>query len=108
MKDGRPFSNENGDEDSKLITDLNNEYNRNTDTYRDCEKEVSEWINAHIKPSKRIYPYVTSYGLKHMLDHDINIYLTNNQFKDAMLLAGFYPVDENELNWKYRITLIED
>ena len=29
--------------------------------------------------------------------------MTNNQFKEAMLICGFKPVDETELNWYYRI-----
>lgn len=46
----------------------------------------------------------TSYGLKHILEHDTGIYLTNNEFKDAMLICGYEPVNPQELNWTYCIS----
>ena len=46
----------------------------------------------------------SSYGLKHMLERDTDIYMTNNQFKDAMLACSFLPVNERELNWHYCIS----
>ncbi|MBR0060268.1 MAG: hypothetical protein IJP68_02200, partial [Selenomonadaceae bacterium] len=49
-------------------------------------------------------PVPTSYGLKHYLQDEMDIYLTNNAFKDAMLQCGFEPVDWEELNWVYRIS----
>ena len=36
------------------------------------------------------------------------MYLTNNQFKHAMLLAGFVPINANELNWEFNIILTRD
>ena len=42
--------------------------------------------------------------MKHLLERDTKIYMTNNQFKDAMLLCGYEPVDERLLNWNYRIS----
>ena len=39
-----------------------------------------------------------------MLERDTDIYMTNNQFKDAMLACGFLPVNERELNWHYCIS----
>ena len=33
---------------------------------------------------------------------------TNNEFKDAMLLAGYQPVNPKDLNWKYRIELTRE
>lgn len=46
--------------------------------------------------------------MKHLLEHDTGIYLTNNEFKDAMLLAGYQPVNPNSLNWKHRIKLMRE
>ena len=40
-----------------------------------------------------------SYELKHQIERELGIYLTNNQMKDAMLQEGFRPVKENEINW---------
>ena len=92
IKNNRPYTNENGYEDAELITDA---------TPVEM-KAVQEWIRDNIRPAETVYER-TSYGLKHVLEHDTGVYLTNNQFKDAMYLAGFMPEDENELNWSYRI-----
>jgi len=97
IKNGRPYTNENGCVDGSLITH--------------CEphevREVGEWIKKNIRPARTIY-CVTSYGLKHSVEGATNIYLTNNQFKDAMLLAGYKPVDPDELNWRYRIQFVDE
>ncbi|MBO4847089.1 MAG: hypothetical protein J5525_12465 [Lachnospiraceae bacterium] len=94
VKDNRPYTIENGHEDSKLIT--NEEYS--------VVMQVGEWIRKNIRPSDTVESS-SSYSIKHTLEHDTGIYLTNNQFKDAMWLAGYKPEDENELNWHYRITV---
>lgn len=46
----------------------------------------------------------SSYGLKHILEKDTGLYLTNNEFKDAMLMCGYEPINPNELNWYYQIS----
>ncbi len=68
------------------------------------QKTVVEWIRENIYPRKTVLLGHTSYGLKHYLQNDIKIYLTNNQFKDAMMKAGYYPTDPDELNWHYCIS----
>ncbi len=93
IKDGRPYTNENRSVDSALITDLP----------EGTQEQIDAWIKANFKHSKRENKGHTSYGLKHILEDDMGIYLTNNQFKDAMMKAGFDPVDPDELNWTYRI-----
>ena len=98
IRDGRPYSIENGFEDGELISEL---------TYNEI-RMVDEWIRKNIRRSRRILTGRTSYGLKHVLQNDTGIYLTNNAFKDAMLLSGYEPVDPNELNWRYRIILVKD
>lgn len=98
IKNGRPYSNENGYVDDGLITSHpSNEINA-----------VKQWIADNIMASNEILHGRTSYGLKHLLNHDTGIYLTNNEFKDAMLMAGYQPVDPNELNWEYCIVLKRD
>lgn len=62
------------------------------------------WICQHCKQIKTENKKHTSYGLKHMLESDIGVYMTNNQFKHAMLIAGFRPVNERMLNWTFRIS----
>lgn len=65
---------------------------------------VLNWIRQNILPRKTPLLSNSSYGLKHMLERDTDIYMTNNQFKDAMLACGFLPVNERELNWHYCIS----
>lgn len=98
LKDGRPYSIENGWEDAQLLSDEDD----------DVIALVSEWIRANIRKSGKILRGRTSYGIKHDLQRDTGVYLTNNQFKDAMMTAGFMPVDPNELNWRYRIVMTKD
>lgn len=98
IKNGRPYTNENGWEDGGLITDHGDE----------VKKAVDGWIGKNIRTAKKILRGRTSYGMKHILEHDTGIYLTNNEFKDAMLLAGYSPVNPGELNWRYRIVLTRD
>lgn len=68
------------------------------------QKQVLDWIEENIIPRKTSYEGVSSYGLKHILTHDTGIYLTNNQFKHAMLLDGYEPVRTYMLNWHYCIS----
>lgn len=94
MKNGRPYTNENGWEDSRLITD----------EPKEIQETVRRWIRENIVPRKTPTMTHSSYGMKHILEHDTGIYLTNNQFKDAMMDCGYMPVDENKLNWNYCIS----
>lgn len=94
IKNGRPYSIENGSIDAALITEHPQE---EIDL-------VCAWINDDLIPRKTPNDSITSYGLKHILERDTKIYLTNNEFKDAMLMCGYEPVDPQELNWYYRIS----
>ena len=98
IKEGRPYSIENGTPDDALITGKPIE----------VTQTVGKWIKNNIEHADSILEDCTSYGLKHLLEHDTGVYLTNNEFKDAMLLAGFEPVDPDVLNWEYRIFLTRD
>lgn len=82
------------EDDIALVTDMANE---------EREKAMA-WIHENILPRKSPLLARSSYGIKHLLERDTGIYMTNNQFKDAMLLCGFEPVDERRLNWNYRIS----
>ena len=68
------------------------------------QEKVLAWIKANVQPRETPLEGHTSYGMKHVLQHRTNIYVTNNQFKEAMLLCGFYPVCIDELNWHYSIS----
>jgi hypothetical protein len=72
------------------------------DELNQAEKDViAYWIEHAIgkatKNSNR-----TSYGIKHDFERD-GFYLTNGQFKGAMLVAGYQPEDAQELNWTFKI-----
>ena len=94
IKNGRPYSNENGHEDAGLITEHSKEE----------QETVMNWIRDNIKPRKTPLYSRTSYGMKHILQRNTGIYLTNNEFKDAMMMCGFEPINPNELNWVYCIS----
>lgn len=66
---------------------------------------VFGWIHYHISPASRTDTRHSSYSLKHMVENDIGFYITNNQFKDAMLLCGYQPVDANKTNWLFKIKI---
>ena len=80
--------------DTELLTDLPKE---------DQEK-VLVWITQNLYPRKTPLSGYSSYGMKHPMTSTTGIYVTNNQFKHAMMLCGFIPVDERELNWHFCIS----
>lgn len=94
IKNGKPYTVENGYVDAELLSDLPLE-----------QQDIAlNWIRNNIYPRKNAMNYYSSYGLKHILEQSTGLYLTNNQFKDAMMICGYNPVDPNELNWTYRIS----
>jgi hypothetical protein len=88
--DGRAWT----EDDTALLTDMT----------EGEQAKVTAWIRENILPRKTPLLSHSSYGMKHLLERDTKIYMTNNQFKDAMLLCGYEPVDERLLNWNYRIS----
>ena len=62
-----------------------------------------DWVFWNFYPAQKLYPHSSSYGLKHVLQRRTQIYLYNNQFKEAMLMNGFWPRDPSELNWVFYI-----
>lgn len=94
IRNGRPYSIENGTEDKDLITGKSKE----------VQEQVMTWIRENIIPRKAVNHGHSSYGMKHILQKATGIYLTNNEFKDAMLLCGYEPVNPDELYWIYRIS----
>lgn len=75
---------------------------------------ISEWIKNNLTYSPRKLSS-TSYGLKAKVEDYLkdlqnrygsdlirDTYISNNQFKDAMLLEGYEPIDPDALNWEYR------
>lgn len=73
------------------------------ETLSELEKQtLQEWIELAIQPAKHKHSF-SSYGLKHEYEYQTGLYVTNGQFKGAMLQCGYTPIDTNAINWKYRI-----
>lgn len=70
------------------------------------KQALKRWINKALKPfeTKQYYPHHSSYGLKHKFESSVvGFYVTNGQFKGAMLECGFIPKDQEELNWVFKL-----
>lgn len=69
----------------------------------DAKQIVLAWIYWNIYPAEKPLRDHTSYGMKHTLHRRTGVYLTNNQMKEAMMIAGFQPCNEYETNWHFKI-----
>lgn len=67
----------------------------------DAKEALQAWIAVAVKPAKTVGPS-NSYIMKHDFESAGGFYVTNGQFKGAMLIAGYEPVDRTELNWRFR------
>ena len=82
-------------EDAALLADLPAE----------DQQKVFKWIEDNLLMTEKTPDrYHSSYGLKQTLTRETGVYVTNNQFKDAMLLSGYVPVKVNELNWHFYLS----
>lgn len=62
------------------------------------------WCRDNFDQAKSFDNAHTSYGLKHVLESQLHLYLSNGQFKAAMLLAGFKEKSKEDLNWVFNIS----
>lgn len=63
------------------------------------------WIAIALQPTRvSIYKH-SSYGLKHIAERAIGQYVSNTQMKQALRRAGYKPINRNELNHRYRLTI---
>ena len=67
-----------------------------------AKADLNDWIMTRLRSSKA---RVNSYGLKHRFKAESGIYVTNGQFKGAMLLAGYDPIEWLEVNWEFHASL---
>ena len=71
----------------------------------DSEKEILlTWIAQTFKSIKSVNKNHTSYSLKHIFSDATGIYVTNGQFKVAMLRSGFVPANVTHEYWRFRIS----
>lgn len=87
----------------KFTTDVSN-LNDFWNHPKEERKALVDWcINAFL-PSDELLKNRTSYGLKHTFEHaPKGFYSSNDEFKAAMLLAGWIPDNPDDLNWEYYI-----
>jgi hypothetical protein len=64
---------------------------------------LTDWIRSGLVPAKGAFRR-NSCGMKHDFAKEPDgFYIRNGSFKGAMLAVGFPPVDEHELNWRFRV-----
>jgi len=68
----------------------------------EAKQAVQYWISKAIHSANRIASS-SSYGLKHDYERESKHYLSNGEFKGAMLAAGYTPVNKDEKNWLFKI-----
>ncbi len=75
----------------------------------ELQKVLIQWIRNNLEARKTVNKIIgTSYSLKHIFEKQTGIYVTNGQFKGAMLACGLIPEPgyESKLNWYFRIKFI--
>lgn len=84
----------------------NDDYSQFENLSVEKQNEVLEWIKQNLVPIKSFNPKHDSYELKHLVrfSDGKRPYLTNGQFKGAMLRAGYRVQDMNAQNWKFNIS----
>lgn len=79
------------------------------DELSQAEKEALQyWIEHAIQPATKADEHQSSYGLKHEYARETKCYVSNAQFKGAMLVAGYLPTKKGEQNWHFTITPIDN
>ena len=70
------------------------------------KKALDNWITLNILPQKTPNKNYTSYALKNLFEESQDgFFITNKQFKEAMVRCNFVPVNKNKLNWDFRVSL---
>ena len=84
----------------------NDDYSQFENLSMEQQNKVLEWIEQNLVPIKSFNPKHDSYELKHLVRYSDgkSYYLTNGQFKGAMLRAGYRLQDMNAQNWKFNIS----
>ncbi len=89
---------------SELEDTRQKDHPRAYDTLAQPEKEALQyWIEHAIKSATKVDDEYSSYGLKREYERETNLYVSNAQFKGAMLVAGYQPIKAGEQNWHFAI-----
>lgn len=74
----------------------------------EAQQHLLDWIESGLIPKQGFNERHTSYGLKHMYESQTrdgqDHYVTNGEFKGAMLKLGFKVKDEAAKNWVFNIS----
>lgn len=72
----------------------------------DEQKEILvKWIPFYLGRADRFYKKLSSYDLKDLFEKSPQgFYITNGQFKGAMLTAEYSVADKKALNWHFNIS----
>lgn len=62
------------------------------------------WCTRYFVASSAYDPTCTSVELKRTLEAFDGTYLSNGQFKGAMILSGYKPQNEEDLNWVFAVS----
>ena len=65
------------------------------------------WIDTYISPAKVRRCGLSSYALKQLFEWSVNFYVSNDEFKGAMLEKGYIPIDSFEKNWHFKIRSVK-
>jgi hypothetical protein len=67
-----------------------------------------QWILVVIEPTKRVSQSPqSSYALKHIYEADTGAYVTNGEFKGAMIANCIEPTNDEDQNPVYRIKRVQ-
>lgn len=67
---------------------------------------INLWVdNALVKTKILNSISPSSYGLKHLCEESIGVYVSNEEIKAAMISKGFMVDDCNNLNWHFNISV---
>jgi hypothetical protein len=77
---------------------------RFADLPTDEQQTVLLWIRENVKHKRTTVPEWTAYALKHYMEWDNKLYVTNGAFKGAMQRCGFLPTDPDALNWEFYVS----
>lgn len=91
------------DEDGRTVHTVHDDEHFD-DLSIDNQELVTDWLLDNLIPRETELSERTSYGMKHILERHTGVYLTNNQFKEAMLRCGFYPTEVDALNWCFALS----
>ncbi len=88
---------------------VNNADLNNPDDFKNLTEEQQEilqdWILKNLERDNRFDLATNSYDLKHIFSDSLNgFYITNGQFKGAMLAAGYEVKDELLENWCFNVS----